>query len=372
MSRVHLLVTGPTRSGTTLAARLLDAHPAISVPSQPYPLLYPEVMADFLAACGEARPHLPLGDLFLEDRYRPHDLAGFLDSYRPGTARLEEIWDAMERYSGRQTAVPLARGPGAATSFATLLQSLLDAAAPGDALVSGAKEVMVEEFLPYLIDRGFRGVIVIRDPRDVVASVLAPGSETWVGRPRPLLFILRNWRRAVTVAAALSDHPGFRIQWFEEMTVEPESELESLAHWLGLDRPFDSGAAVATLDRIPANSSFEPTTGVSSAPAGRYHTELSDAVIRYIETVCGPEMDWLGYERADHHDVAALAAFTEPGPVRDDVDPGMSSDPGRLTEEHVRLCLAASGIATSDEQERYFRFPDAYRRLSSAYREGPA
>jgi len=368
MSPRHLLVTGPTRSGTTLVARLLDAHPEVTIASQPFPSVYIEAGADFLAARGLPRPALPLGDLFLEERYRPEEIDRFLAAYAPGEDRLTEVWTVMERYSGRQTVVPLPANAHGASCFADLLARLHDAAAVRGVAVAGSKEVMVEEFLPYLTGHGFRGLLVIRDPRDVVASTLAPGGGRWVGRPRPLLFILRNWRRAAMMAAALDGAPGFAVTRFEDLVGDTAGTLARLAGFLEVT-PFPADAAAALGD-WQGNSSFGEVAGISPDAVGRHRVALDDTAIRYVETLCGPEMDWLGYDRPDHRDVAALAGFTEAGPVRDDVDPGMSTAPERLAEETERLRLAASGDATPDEQRRYFRFPAAYERVSAAYREG--
>ena len=371
MSLRHLLVTGPTRSGTTLVARLLDTHPDVSVAAQPFPSVYVETAADFRAARGLPRPAFPLGDLFLEERYRPEELDRFLATYAPGEDRLAEIWRVMQRYSGRQTVVPLPADAPGASSFADLLARLHDAAAARGVAVAGAKEVIVEEFLPYLIGCGFGGLLVIRDPRDVVASTLAPGGGRWVGRPRPLLFILRNWRRAVMVAAALDGTPGFAVIRFEDLVADTADTLARLAEFLEV-APFPADAGAAALGDWRGNSSFGEVGGISPGAVGRHRVALDDTAVRYVETVCGPEMDWLGCHRVDRRDVAALADFAEPGPVRRDVDPRMSIAPERLAEETERLRLAASGDATPDEQRRFFRFPAAYERLSAAYREGTA
>ena len=365
MTRRRLLVTGPARSGTTLLARLLDGHPGLPVASQPFPLLYVGAKADFLASCGHAGERFPLGDLFCEDRYRPEDLDRFLDRYHPGERRLDEIWSSMEGYSGRQTEVPLPEGAAGARSFADLLERLHDALARSEAEVAGSKEVLAEEYLPYLVVRGFAGVLCVRDPRDVVASSVSSGGATWVGRPRPLLFLLRNWRRAATVAAALDGAPGFAVVRFEDLVSDTGSTLERLAGFLGA-APFEAGASERAVAGWRGNSSFGELSGVSDAAVGRHRSVLDEATIEYIETVCGPEMDWLGYGRGTGGDVGALAGYAEPWPVRTDVDADLSSDPAQLALEAERLRLLASTVEPDEaEQRRFFRFPAAYRRLTA-------
>jgi hypothetical protein len=363
MTRRHLLVTGPARSGTTLLARLLDGHPQTAVASQPFPLLYVGAKAAFFASLGHPGERFPLGDLFCEDRYRPEDLDRFLDGYRPGRERLGEIWSSMESYSGRQTEVPLPGDAGDAPSFDALFRRLHDASAGPDPEVAGSKEVLVEEYLPYLVGRGILGVLCVRDPRDVIASSVSSGGRAWVGRPRPLLFLLRNWRRAATVAAALDGTPGFAVVRFEDLVAGPDGTLGRLAGLLGV-AAFAPDAAGRAVAGWRGNSSFGDLAGVSDAAVGRHRSELDEATVRYVETVCGPEMDLLGYHRSAPGDVEAPAGYREPWPLRDDVDPSLSRDPGELALEAQRLRLLASGAAGDEEQRRFFRYPAAYRRLA--------
>ena len=332
--------------------------------SQPFPLLYVGAKADFLASLGYAGERFPLGDLFCEDRYAPDELAGFLDGYRPGPVRLGEVWSSMEEYPGRQTPIPLPADAAGAASFADLFRRLHAAAGP-EVEVAGSKEVLTEEFLPYLVGRGVAGVLCVRDPRDVVASTVSAGGRAWVGRPRPLLFLLRNWRRATGVGAALDGSPGFAVVRFEDLVADAEGTLDRLAGMLGV-ADFESGVADRALAGWRGNSSFGELTGVSDAAVGRHRSEIDGATLRYVETVCGPEMDWLGYDRSRGLDVDALAGYEEPWPVRGDVDSDLSRDAGQLALEAERLRLIAAGTASDGEQRRFFRFPAAYGRLSES------
>lgn len=308
-----LLVTGMLRSGTTLVEKLLASHPEMAILGQPFHQLYVDAKADFFRHLGLPVPHYPLGDLFREDRYRPEQLAEFLHRHR---------------FAERM----------AATIRAT-------AGAP-EADVVGSKEVLVEEFLPHLLDHGFRAVLVLRDPRDVLASLRAAGAERHVGRPRPALLDLRNWRKSVHFARRLEGHPRFLMVRYEDLVQRPGHTLARLTDWLGVV-PFPDDAATAPLrgqDGRPwrGNSSHGELAAVSSASVGRFATRLEPATVRFVEAVCGPEMAVLGYPAAtDARDdpEAAVAAIREFDDPHRDTRPELAdrwSDPARKTEEIER------------------------------------
>ena len=73
----NVLITGASRSGTTLIERLADAHPDASVVSQPFPYFYRAIKANWLDAHGWSQPY-PLDGLFDESRYTNDDFSEHL------------------------------------------------------------------------------------------------------------------------------------------------------------------------------------------------------------------------------------------------------------------------------------------------------
>ena len=67
---------------------------------------------------------------------------------------------------------------------------------PGLAVI-GSKEIAVEEYIPYFIEVGTKVVLVVRDPRAMIASLALGEGERYGGSPRPILFDVRNWRKSV-------------------------------------------------------------------------------------------------------------------------------------------------------------------------------
>jgi hypothetical protein len=94
--------------------------------------------------------------------------------------------------------------------------------------------------------------------------------------------------------AALRRHgpERVRIQRFERLAGSPEAETRELCDWLGLE--FEP----ALLEIPVVNSSYETAgTGVSREPVGRWRERLTSSEVATVQSVCGPLMDHLGYER---------------------------------------------------------------------------
>ena len=299
-----LLLTGMQRSGTTLFEKILGGQPALSLLSQPFPFLMIAVKRDFLAARGLAEA-LPLGHLFLEDRYRPDEFAAYLRAWRPDGARLRALSAAMGAYSGQYTRFTseaieraLATLPPA-SDFPATLRHLYEALAHrSQARVAGAKESLCEEYLPPLLDAGWRGLIILRDPRAVLASLNAGRGAAHAGTVKPTLLNLRNWRKSVAIALALDGRPGFAWVRYEDLVTSTPATLESIARTLGVHRiPWrpDDPVRDHRGEPWPANSSHHEMTGVSAAPVATWRDVLPRDVATYAEAVCLPELKALGY-----------------------------------------------------------------------------
>lgn len=327
-----LLVTGMQRSGTTLLEKLLASHPEISLLSQPFPLLFVEAKRAFLRDLLEEAPAYPLGPLFFEERYTPADLARFLSGWRPGPAQVREVFAAMEGFSGQYTRFPPAE---LATALAGLAPGdLMDAVshlyralsrAP-EARIHGGKETICEELLPFLLSRGCRGIVILRDPRDVLASLNHGRGREHGGRLKPTLFNLRNWRKSVAFALHLEAHPGFAWIRYEDLVTRPAEVLARLAAFLGVppfpEDLFASGIRDKDGRLWEGNSSHGALHGVSASSVGTWREVLPPAVARFVEAACYPEMARLGYpvSLAWEEVPEVLSSFADPyGLEREDL-----------------------------------------------------
>ncbi|MBU1226751.1 MAG: sulfotransferase [Actinobacteria bacterium] len=371
----QLLITGAYRSGTTLLEKLLHNHPDLSVAMQPFPVLFFHAKERFLSDRG-LEYRYALDHLFLEDRYAPTDLAAFLTGYEMTAAELDALFERLADYG--------AYTPGA--------EDLRDQVAPGgffdvyyqwdravarmlgraDAAWVGNKEIFCEEFIPAFLERGIKVVHIIRDPRDVIASLHFRSRDNQTGDPRPLLFNLRVWRKSAAFALASSGHPAYRHLRYEDLLGETEERLSELTAWLGVPDYLPDAFANGILDQDGSiwrgNSSFSDRSGISRASRGNYRSLVPADTVDYIETLCGPEMISLGYplEGSGSLSPAALARFEEPSVrVHPLFDPGYSTDPDRLQAESARLSHLAPNAPTlgEDEARKWFIAAGAYGAL---------
>ncbi len=344
MDGFPLFLTGMQRSGTTLLEKLLGLL------SQPFPLLFVEAKRDFLRGLGRSGVRYPLGHLFLEDGYRPEDFHRHLEELRFDGARLQRIFEEMQGFSGQYTRVDPAAIPRLPPrGFAELLTSLYRALS-----TAGSKETICEEFLPYFLDQGWRCALILRDPRDVVASLNHGRGPEYGGRLKPTVFNVRNWRKSVAYALHLEGTPGFLWLRYEDLVADPGAVLQAF----GLGN-FETGE----IRGWTGNSSHGERLGVSAASVGAYRKVLSPEVIRFIEAACLPEMRLLGYP-------VSLDVEEAPGVLRDFKEPyeitreGMESD---ITSEDEVRRLELLGEDDPDTATRpWFLFERAHARLRKA------
>lgn len=342
MDGFPLFLTGMQRSGTTLLERLLGLL------SQPFPLLFVEAKRNFLRGLGRSDVRYPLGHLFLEDGYRPEDFHRHLEELRFDGARLQRIFEEMQGFSGQYTRVDLSAIPRFPPhGFAELLTSLYRALS-----TAGSKETICEEFLPYLLDRGWRCALILRDPRDVVASLNHGRGPEYGGRLKPTLFNVRNWRKSVAHALHLEGTPGFLWLRYEDLVADPGAALQTF------------GLSDFEIRGWTGNSSHGEHIGVSAASVGAYRKVLDPGVARFIEAACLPEMRLLGYP-------VSLEADEAPDVLRDFVEPyeitreGMETDISSDANEIRRLELL--GEETDAAVRPWFLFERAHARLKESW-----
>jgi hypothetical protein len=371
-----LFITGAQRSGTTLLEKLLDSQDQISLLSQPFPMLFVDAKRAFLRRRGAGDDPFPLGHLFRDERYSPSMFQTYLREWGATRADLEALFARMANYSGqytRFTATQLDRALEAITDdddFAVVVAKLDRHLAPSsEKRWYGSKETICEEYIPSLLDRGFRCVIIVRDPRDVAASLNHGRGEMFGGAIKPTLVNVRNWRKSLAFALAMEGHPRFHWCRYEDLVTDPVGSLAGLVQAIDLD-----GVQIRIPDEIQAsagavwrgNSSFHNHRGISSASVGAYREVLPKAVAQMIEATCLPELRLLGYETAlsPSDAIAVIEGFQEPYAVtRSGVSQDMVS-PENAALEVQRLEELAH---PTENPARWFLFDPVAARLREGF-----
>ena len=369
----RLLVTGFGRSGTTLLQQLLHGQPEFCVAPQPFPGLFIRAKQRHLGARGVETPN-PLDPWFPRLGGTLADLDAFLDSDHWDEADLDELFAEVATDTNSQVdGLPDRRGEVRPGTFFAVYDQLLALSselvgASGRPWV-GSKEIVCEEFAALVVARGGGAVIVIRDPRDMLASSLHGDARTFVGARRPTLFLLRQWRKSVAFALHLHRRPGFAAVRYEDLVADPAASIASIRRLLlGPDAEPDRETMPSVATSGTANSSFGTLTGVSTAPVGRWSEHLDPTTAGFVETVCGPEMDCLGYVRstvsyADR--MQTIDGFVEPHVVdHARFSSDYSTNPTALEAERRRLELVTRPDP-ADDLERWFLFPETHGQLQA-------
>ncbi len=373
--RSYCFITGFLRSGTTLVEKMVHALPGACVGPQPFPFLYYDAKRAFLRAHGATDERYPLGHLFREARYGAEQFTAFLDAYRLSPGSVAASFNAMRGYSGWQLPGLAASLPDVREgSFAQVYRQLCDRLAallgrPAAELI-GAKEVFCEEFIPYFLREGVSVVLVVRDVRDVLASLKGGAGASYGNRRLPVLHIVRQWRKSVAFALQFAGTPGFQLVIYETLVGSPRAALDALAGRLA--RPAAPREALEDLRdqegrAWEGNSSFAPAQGVSREAVGRFNRHLPAAWVGVVEFLCAPEMACLGMARAaaavPERELRSAAATM--AREADFVAPGQSLNE-EIDLEIERARLVAAGRAAEAEQRFWCIFPRAYGALAKA------
>jgi|SRR5579872_598547 len=381
-----LFITGAARGGTNLAARMLDAHPAVSVAVDPYFPLFLSLRDAIVRAAGlQAAAGRPLQDYYFTDA-GVHELDALLDGDLEVPVDASELAGLRAAVAGRAESdageiVPFVGRLGG-TTYRELFDSALAAIAaarPEQVAWRGCKEVwVIDLFRP--LARAYpeaRFVLLHRDPRAVLASMLTLAQRDPSQRAHPLSY-LRHWRKAVAVGERFSDDPLFAgrllVIRYEDLVRDPESSARRLATFLELQEDAAMLGAAGFRDlarggRWAGNSSYDDAhDGIAADRVARWRDSLDPRAVMLAELVCDPELALLGYESAGGFDEADVLEYLvetnrDPGSWRSD-----SGDPVRDLEDELdrRRLLDGRARAEPSAVRRAFLFDDVFAQLRDA------
>lgn len=373
MTPQRLFVCGMLRSGTSLIQTLLTNHPEMLVAYQPFNQLYVEAKRLFLEEHGIQRM-LPLDDGDPANGVERKDFLSWLSSRHFSVDEANAL--ARDATSGKggglaswqPSAVP-------AGSFLDIHTGLHDAMAGhlgrSSSRVLGSKEILCEEYVPALLEAGVRCVLIIRDPRGVIASANHGRYRETVGDRYPLMMLIRLWRKSAAYWLQYRDHPLVRTIRYEDLAAEPSATLTPLAHWLGMG-PFPQDVFESQLrdhagQPWQGNSSFGEKPQVDAGSRTAWRDLLDPQEQRFIAACTKAELEAVDYPIDTDVDPQQILDFREDTRgVRESYLQLHPTDATTLREEADRLQLFGHSPVFDDEQaRRYFLFPEA---LASAHR----
>lgn len=305
-----MLVTGFLRSGTTLLEKQLHNHPQLCIAPQPLPYLFHHVKRKFLMKQNEGNLRYPLGSLFRETQYSRLEFNTYLKKLLLPATEIADILKSMGEYSGQLAPEVLNFSPisgNFAEIFFEYMTEYSRVKLLKNVVFSGAKEVFCEEFSDYFLEQDIPIILILRDPRDVVASICLGDGARYVNKNLSILHILRSWRKSVAYAIAHRNHPKCHFLRYEDLISNPMTVLDQITVKFGLQQyqyNYKTQPLLGQSGKVwSGNSSFNNVT--------RAHALLPDKIKNFIELVCGPEMRWLDYKTPRHSTSRTLSAFQD-------------------------------------------------------------
>ncbi|UTW57912.1 sulfotransferase [Kordiimonas sp. SCSIO 12603] len=152
-----------------------------------------------------------------------------------------------------------------------------------------------------------RMVHIVRDPRAVVASLIA-ASNSWAGKwAAPVARKnIWTWKNHIAKGREIENDPRVYTLKYEDLLQSPVAGLRELYRWLGKDIPdaaLQEAIDACALDKVkdgkveaPWKMSSEPKGFYRKAGTDAWKNELSREDIMLIEELCSEEMVHYGYE----------------------------------------------------------------------------
>jgi hypothetical protein len=363
------------RSGTTLVDKILSMHPDAHILSQPLPLLYVHIKQRFLSELGAQRREsgYPLNDMFGENHYDPEQFESFLSTLLLTEMFCSSVLEEMVPFDGQYTKPenPLSVLKNyEEMSLFVFVRRYTKLLCERDISLIGSKETFCEEYIPYLLANGASALLVVRDPRDVIASLDYGRGSQYSGKRKPLLLNLRQWRKSAAFCLAMTDMPNCMVLKYEDLTSDAEGTMDRIGQRIGLrnewhgiaDRQIRTRAGHEWL----GNSSHFESARIERASIGRYKALLPRAHDTFIQALCYPEMKALGYEvDVEEADIPGLIeGFQEESPLERQELESYRWSPGHCAEEQERWKRVLAG----SYDPGMFIFEPAFQQLQAAVR----
>lgn len=297
-----IFIVGVSRSGTTLARRILDRHPRVGIATENH------YLGHLLAWEGARHYFRRVGDLRDDSAIRRLVELIYSDELQR-RSRLRELSPYWRWLTGRVPradieAYLLASDRTERGLFEAFLRIYADRR--GKAIM-GEKTPAHLAYADTLLEwfPGARIVHCMRDPRAIHVSELRRRAENAVGVPYrqlvrvPVLleaFVLLQvtwaWAAAVGRHRRLARrHPDrYRLLRFEDLVTDPERTLADLCAFLGIT--FEPRMLE---QRVTSRGTLEGESGFDAGAADRWRTAIRPGARRCIERLLGRRLAEMGY-----------------------------------------------------------------------------
>lgn len=369
------------RSGTTLLARALQAHPNVILASDPFFEFFKYIRNKYYSQKIKGfDPEQPLSDKFLEER---GIYTQFIDNFLEIKLSEQDIKKAVPRiaraaapYSPKiipfLKKIKMFKQKKAGRVLAELIKLLIQAYPKKNLKLVGFKEVWLEEFIgPLLKLPRFYSLQIIRDPRGVVASNKRDSSGRY-----PILFLVRQWRKTVAFALRHQGNKKFYQIKFEDLLKNPRRVFQQITKFLKIPysknlvdfNQFKDGQGRPWCQ----NSSFGKTRRFNEESIDKWQKVLGKKEVALIELLCGPEMRYLGYQMTNSvvdYNILFQYRESKKGLAEWIKKYAIELDGQRREEEIVRLFLLKNSIldCSDDLLDNFFIDKKAYAQLKRFY-----
>ena len=296
--RQPVMLTSPGRSGTTVFMRLLEGHPDIAA--------YPPFEH-------EAR----VATYWLEVLLALADPGSWLRQVAPAGPLGEDWWLGRSAPPVRRLSRPAIQnwlGSEGVEELGEFCMSRIDAvyeeiaALEGGGVGGGSERYFAEKFQPDRVPElawelypGAREIVLVRDLRDMVASIFASSAKRGVQELADdgVTYIAENVKRRAGAAAAAWRERSDRAHLvrYEDLMLSPDETLAGVLEYLEID---SSPAAVAAM-RAHAEEPVvamerHRTTPDPAASIGRWRRDLDEELQEACERTLFEELRLFGYE----------------------------------------------------------------------------
>jgi len=313
-----LFMTGVARGGTSLAGRMVDAHPGASVAIDAYLPLFRGLRNAILCHAAEPGSHFdpaaPIEDgHFSAPRRRGVEtaLGASLEIPFPLEGR-SDLADALRRRASDESGdlVPFIGEPAGETCRGVLLDALawIVKARPADGnRWIGVKDLWIVDLFPALA-RAFpqaRFVLILRDPRATAASVLG-FKDIDLSQCPHVLSVLRHWRKVVACSFAFASDPlladRLAVVRYEDIVAHPDRFGRDVCRLLEMEfdpamTRFSGFRDYVGGGQWKGNSTFTETLDdISTRPMDSWRRKLPPEALKLVEFTCGADMLHCGYQ----------------------------------------------------------------------------